>query len=161
MSDECAGGMPTPSAEHADLLKAAGIWHVKGRFFMAPDAPPMETTGVETVGSVGGFWVVGRYESEFFGAPFHGRGTAGYDAWKKVYVSTWVDSMSPSMISLTGTKVGNVLTMEGDGVDPSSGAPCRYKTVESIEENTRVFTMYLVMPDGSDLRIMELTYTRR
>lgn len=159
MSDD--GLMPQPTPEHARLQEAIGTWDVKGKFYMDPSAPPMESTGEETVEGLGGFWVVGRYESDFMGFPFHGRGTFGFDPWNREYVSTWIDSMSPAFYHLKGRRDGDVITMEGPGVDPGTGAPVRYRTVETATKDRRDFSMFLVKDDGTEHRLFDMEYVRR
>ena len=162
MSD--SGGncpMPTPTGAHNDLLKAVGTWDVEGKFFMAPGAPPMDSKATEEVEAVGPFWVTGRFEGEMMGMPFHGRATVGYSPWTEEYESTWIDSMSPALIMMRGKMDGNVLTMEGDGRDPGTGNPVKYRTVETIEDNSRKFSMFLLGADGNDTRLFDMVYTRR
>ena len=45
--------MPGPSPEHQKILKAVGNWNIKSKFFMGPDAPPMEGEATETVTVLG------------------------------------------------------------------------------------------------------------
>jgi hypothetical protein len=154
--------MPQPTAEHEMLMKAVGEWNVAGKFWMeGPDAPPMETTGTETVTALGGFWVEGVYKSEFMGMPFEGHGGATYDPIKQCYVTTWRDSMSPTFFHLTGQMDGDTMTCTGMGPDCMTGADALHRTVETgCGTDKRVFGMYMALPDGGELQMMELTYTR-
>ena len=100
MNQECE--MPQPTPEHDLIIKNAGVWDVKCRFFMAPDAPPLEADGVDTVTTVGAFWAVSRFESDFMGMPFCGASQFGYLTAEKCFVSTWVDSMSTFLFVMKG-----------------------------------------------------------
>ena len=46
-----------PQAEHLWLEKFLGEWESEGEVDMGPDRGPEETTGEETVRSLGGLWV--------------------------------------------------------------------------------------------------------
>ena len=50
----------------------------------------------------GGLWVLSKFEGDFGGMKFEGRGQFGYDPIKKKYVGTWIDSMSPTLSVLEG-----------------------------------------------------------
>lgn len=153
---------PEPTAQHTELMKAVGTWDVDGKMYMEPGGEPMPTKSVETISALGPWWIIGEFEGEMFGMPFHGRSTVGYDPFKERYVSTWCDSMSPSLFHMTGQKEGDTLTMEGEGVDPGSGAPAIYKyTHKTVDDDTSDFKMFLAGPDGSDVLLFEMTYHRR
>ena len=66
--------MPGPTDEHRLLLEHVGTWKVACTYYMDPSQPPMEVEAKETVEAVGGFWTVSKFESEFMGMPFVGRG---------------------------------------------------------------------------------------
>ncbi len=155
--------MPQPTAEHELLRKSVGTWDVQGKFWMeGPDKPPMESTGTETVTALGGFWIEGVYKSEFMGCPFEGHGGATYDTNKKHFVTTWRDSMSSTFFHMTGQMDGDTLTCTGTAADCQTGADAVHRTVETgCGTDKRVFTMYMTPPGGSELRLMELTYTRK
>ena len=158
----CEGQMPQPTEHHQHLTRAVGRWKVASKFWMGgPEAPPMESTATEEVEAIGPFWTVSRFEGEMFGAPFVGRSIVGYDPWKEQYLSTWIDSMSPAFFYMRGTREGDVITMEGEGVDPGTGQPAHYKTVEHlVGQDERRFKMFLKMPDGSDCQLFEMIYKR-
>src|SRR5437016_6157326 len=82
--------MPKPGKEHELLKQFEGKWDITGKFFMAPDAPPMDIKGTETCKvEMNGFWLRGHFKGEFLGKPFEGRSILGYSPAKKKYVGSW------------------------------------------------------------------------
>ncbi len=71
------------------------------------------TSTVET--SLGGLWSIRRLETTAMGQPFTGLELLGYDPLKKKFVSAWVDSMTPLLVTSEGTydADSNTLTMHG------------------------------------------------
>ncbi len=163
MSNDQPCKMPEPTPNHTRMMESVGIWDVKAKHFMEPGKPPMETTAVETITAVGGFWTVSRYESNIMGAPFVGQATMGYDPEKKVHVSTWVDSMSPMMMRFEGNydAAGKVITMKAKGPSMMGPGTADWRSVmEHQDKNHLLFKMFVTMPHG-EVQIMENAYTRR
>ena len=109
----------------------------------------------------GGFWLIEEFKGELAGTKFEGRGTTGYDPFKKKYISTWIDSMSPTMISMEGSfdKEGNY-SETGSGVEPD-GKPMKLKSVFQFKDQDNfVFTMY-VLSDGKENEGFKITYQRK
>ncbi len=160
--------IPKPTAEHKVLAADEGTWDATIKSFMAgPDAEPTVSKGVE-VNTVmpGGLWVLSKFQGDFGGMTFEGRGQFGYDPLKKTYVGTWIDSMSPTISVLEGTYDAKTKTMTfvGDGVDPSTKAKYTQKMVTtSKDDGTRVFTLYMKFEaaGGAEGKFMEITYTKR
>ena len=96
MSDQME--FPQPTSEHQQLREHAGVWKVHSSFYMDPnpETPPMEVEAKETIEMFGDFWTCSVYESDFMGQPFRGQSTLGFDPEKGEYVSTWIDTMSPT-----------------------------------------------------------------
>ena len=113
-----------------------------------PNAEPMVSKGTETNTVMpGGLWVLSKFEGDFGGMPFEGRGQFGYDVLKKKYVGTWIDSMTPSVCVLDGSYDAKTKTMTyvGDGVDASSKTKFTQKMVTTTKDDgTRVSTAALV-----------------
>lgn len=166
--DGGAPAPPSPTAEHKILAEEAGTWDASVKAFMAgPDAPPMVSKGVE-VNEVlpGGLWVISRFKGEFGGMPFEGHGQLGYDPIKKKFVGTWIDSMSPTIMSMEGTYDAKTktLTYKGENIDPASKAKYTQTMVTTTKaDGTRVFTLSMSTPGGEakEAKMMEITYTKR
>jgi hypothetical protein len=155
--------MPTAGPEHAILKDQAGVWDATVQMWMAPNQPPSVSKGVETNTMVGDFWLVTDFKSEMMGQPFLGHGTMGYDPAKKKYVSTWVDSMTPSISLGESDYDAATRTFTGwtDGLD-YEGKPTKVKAVTVWKDPaTRIFTMSVKAPDGKEATAMRITYTRQ
>ena len=150
--------MPKPGPEHEQLKqKFVGDWDVTVSF----EGGQSKATATYKM-DLGGFWLTEDFNGEFGGQKFTGRATVGYDPLKKKYVSTWVDSMSPSLIIMEGVfdKDGKTFTETGEGPG-MDGKPAKLKNVyEFVDKDTLLFTMYSVK-DGKDQQMMKITYKRK
>lgn len=163
-----AGGPPPvqPTAEHKFLKSEVGVWEAEVKTYMGgPDAPPEVGKAVEVNRMMpGGLWLLSEFRGEFAGQPFTGRGQTGYDPYKKKYVGTWIDSMSPTLMILEGTydEADRAMTLTGESVDPASGQPVKMKMVTTSKDDaTRQFTMYMTAPGGGpEVKAMETTYKK-
>ncbi|MDB5349684.1 MAG: hypothetical protein JWN86_931 [Planctomycetota bacterium] len=160
--------IPKPTAEHKILSADEGTWDATVKAFMAgPDAEPTVSKGVEVNTMMpGGLWLISKFEGEFFGMKFEGRGQFGYDPLKKAYVGTWLDSMTPTLSVLEGTYDAKTKTMTfvGDGVDPNTKSKYTQKMVTATKDDgTRVFTLIMKSDEtgGKEAKFMEITYTKR
>jgi hypothetical protein len=151
--------MPKPGPEHERLKKFEGTW----------DAT-IKTPGGESKGTmmykldVGGFWLLSSFKASFGGQPFEGRGADGYDPMKKKYVSAWIDSMSPILMTFEGTldKDGKTLTQIGEGPPVTDGKLTKLKSVtEMKDDDTMVFTMSARDKDGKYQTMLTITYKRK
>ena len=156
-------GMPVPGPEHKQLAAQAGTWDAVLET-MGPDGKPTQSKGVsERRVGPGGFWLIDDFHADMLGTPFTGHGALGYDPVRKLYVQSWVDSMSPMLMTMEGTfdKSGKVLTMTGMGPGPQ-GTPIKMRLTTTMPDaNTEVFEMYATGPDGKEQRMLKITYTRR
>src|SRR5438034_10300694 len=72
-----------PGEAHRWLEPVVGTWDAKITMWMAPGAPPQESTGTsENKWVLGGRFVEQRYEGKCMGQPFSGLGYTGHDNFK-------------------------------------------------------------------------------
>lgn len=132
--------MPKPGPEHEHLKKYVGTWDATMKM------GGMDSKCTSTYkADLGGFWLSSTFDGEILGMKFQGKGMDGYDPAKKKYVSTWCDSMSPTMMVMEGAydKDKKTLTMEGDGMGPD-GKPAKNKSVTIWKDDDNyVFHMYM------------------
>ena len=160
--------IPKPTAEHKILAADEGTWDANIKTFTSgPDAEPSVSKGVE-VNTVmtGGLWMLSKFQGEFGGVAFEGRGQFGYDPVKKKYVGTWLDSWTPSLAVLEGSYDAKTKTMTyvGDGVGPDGKTKYTQKMVTTTKDDgTRVFTLYMKYDSAGagEVKFMEITYTKK
>ena len=155
----------TPGEAHKKLEKMIGTWDATVKMYGQPGAPAQESTGISEAKSVlGGRWIQETFNGNFMGMPFSGIGYTGYDNMKKQYVGTWMDSMSTSMMTSTGTADATGKTYEFNSTmdDPMTGksAPVKSK-VTVVDDNKHVMEMWAPGPDGKMFKMMEIVYTRK
>lgn len=153
----------TPGKEHEWLSGKAGKWNFAGKFWMDPAAPPTESTGtVERTAMLGGRVLAERVVSEFMGEPFEGHGMTGFDNVTGRFWSTWNDNHSTAvMISYGECDGAGNCTYEGEYADAVSGAMRKTRFVSHHEGSDREHhEAFETGPDGSEMKTMELVYTR-
>jgi hypothetical protein len=154
---------PKPGPEHQKLAKAAGSWDTTVESPGQDGKPTRSTGSAELRMAMNGFWLIEDYSGEFMGGKFTGHGINGYDPDKQKYTLSWADTMGPSMMHLEGTfdAAGKVLTMTGTtaGMD---GKPAKVRaTTTWKDDNTRIWEMFMPGPDGREMSVLKVTYTRR
>jgi hypothetical protein len=148
-----------PGPEHQMLKKFEGQWDATMTF---TGAPGQSKARASYKLGLGGLWLEHHFKGDFGGMAFEGRGITGYDPRKKKYVSMWVDSMEPWMLTMEGNfaKDGKTYTETGESVG-MDGQPEKVKSVfEFKDQDTIVFTMYKVA-DNKDQQMMQITYKRQ
>lgn len=154
----------TPSPQHKMLTSMAGTWSVAGKFWMDPSKPPTESTGTSEVKAMGDLWVTEDFKGEFMGKPFSGHGIDGYDLTKNKFVGTWVDTMGSYIMNAEGTAdaSGKVITRTANDFDPMTGKTGTVKEVMKIDSDKQhTLSMFKTGPDGKEMKMMELVYTRK
>jgi hypothetical protein len=153
----------TPGQGHKVLADLVGEWTTKTKVYPAPGAPPMESDG--TVSSrwiLGNRFVESTHKGTLMGMPYEGRGTDGYDNFRKEYVSTWIDNMGTGITLLRGklSADGKKLTYAGTMDEPSTGE--KDKPFEFIFTILSKDERHFQIQDAkSGEKIMEMHYTRK
>lgn len=156
-----------PLPEHKIVAAAEGTWDATIRMYAAgPDAEPAVSKGSEVNEVVpGGLWLLSKFDGDFGGMKFQGRGQFGYDPVKKKYVGTWIDSLSTVLSVLEGEYDAKTKTMTyvGEGYDPAQKAKFTQKMVTTTKDDgSRVFTLYMKFEgQPAEVKFMEITYTKR
>ena len=152
-----------PTEHHAILKKDVGTWNAVLTVMM-PGQDPVKMEGVEVNKMLGELWVTSEFKGEIFGTPFLGRGQFGYDAQKKKYVGTWIDSMTSSMSTMTGQfdKKTNALSFDTTQLDPATGKRVKAKNVTTyVSKDVREMKMMTEGEDGKWVTTMTIKYTRK
>ncbi len=150
---------------HEFLTKAfVGEWDTEMKMWMDPKAEPMASKGKATVEPLfDGRYIRERFKGDFMGQAFEGEGTTGFDNNKKLFFSSWLDSMSTGMMTMKGSisPDGKTLTFVGEMDEPMSGEMGKaIKSVITIDSADRHrMEMYEILY-GEPFKVMEITYTR-
>ncbi len=163
--------MAKPGENHKTLEEAVGTWKYKVKWWMSPDAPPMEASGVSVTKSV----MDGRYfisensgkmsvpgpDGKPMDAKYEGMATEGYDNTKKKYVASWIDNMGTGIMLLEGTydPATKTLTYEGDE-QPMPGVTMKMRQkVKALDKDHRMMEFFQIQA-GKEVKVMEITYAR-
>jgi hypothetical protein len=155
-----------PQKEHQWLQRLVGEWIYDGECAMGPGQPLSKFTGIESVRSLGGVWVVGEGQGEM---PGGGAATTlmtlGYDSQRKRYVGTWIGSMMTYLWAYDGEMdaAGKVLTLHAEGPHMGvEGKMAKYKDViEFKSDDHRLLTSHMLGDDGKWNQFMTSNYRRK
>ena len=150
--------------EHELMAKHAGTFDVTIESWMDPSAPSMKSKGVaiRTL-HMGGRILHEEFQGDMMGTPFNGLARSGYDNVSGKWWSTWTDSMSTGiMVSKGECDEKYNCTYVGTYNDPVKGGPVtnRYEAKWTSPDEQH-FAMYGTGRDGNEVKMMEMTYTRR
>jgi hypothetical protein len=155
-----------PGENHRVLDPLVGAWDHAIEWWMSPGAPPEKSTGTTDVRWImGGRYIRQAVAGVSLGRPFEGAGVMGYDNVKKQYVSAWIDNMGTGLMTATGSydAAKKTLTETGTFSDPAS--PAGQKTFRGVTTfksgGGHTYEMFTTGPDGQEMRMMRIVYTRR
>lgn len=152
--------LPKPGPEFDVFKPEIGTWDVEIKTWAGPGEPTV-SKGKETNRMLGGFWMLADFQGNMMGLDFKGHGLYSYDAEKKRYVGTWVDSLSPTKMEMIGKYDKDNKTMTYEGMAPGAdGKPAKH-ILETKHKNdgTRVMTMH-VQAGESKMKVFEMSYTK-
>jgi Protein of unknown function (DUF1579) len=154
----------TPGPQHARMKEHVGTYDLKIRSWEKPGAPPIEESGTATRSmALDGRVMVEDLHSKMHGQPFDGHGMQGYDNVSGKYWSTWNDSMSTGLMVSEGTcDDSGACTFTGSWNDPvTKGRTTARMTSKWLSPTVEQFEMYGPGQDGKEMKMMEITYTRK
>ncbi len=157
--------LPGPEKEHEWLKQLVGEWESESEMVMVPGQPPHKTKGKENVRAIGGLWVVSELTCESPMGPMTALMTLGYDAQKKKYIGTWIDSMMNHMWHYEGTldATGKILTLEAEGpnmMDPTKRTKYR-DAVEIRSKDHKILTSSALGDDGKWITFGTTNFRRK
>ena len=155
----------TPGDAQKKLSPMVGSFNVSVKSWMAPGAPPMESTGTsENTWALDNRYVEQRFSGSFMGMPFKGIGFTGYDNIKKKYVGSWMDNMSTAIMVSYGSADagGKSIKFTSTMDDPMTGKPTQVdETVTVTDDDHHSLEMWGAGPDGKMFKTMEIAYSRK
>ena len=153
-----------PGEPHKQLASLAGSWSTKTKEWMDPSKPPMESTGTcEEKVLLDGRFLQQECTGDMMGQPFTGIGVIGYDNFTKKYVTTWMSSMGTGIFVMegTGSADGKTIILHGSHPDPMGGEMKHRALWKFVDANTQTFEMYGAHGHDKEMKMMEITYTRK
>ncbi|HEX2501483.1 MAG TPA: DUF1579 domain-containing protein [Methylomirabilota bacterium] len=155
----------TPGGPHRAMASSAGQYDLKIKSWHEPGGPAMEDTGTATRSmALGGRVLVEEIKSSMMGMPYTGHGMMGFDNVSGKYWSTWNDSMSTGIMVNEGTcdAEKKTCTFTGSWNDPIKKAPVQARmSTRWTNPTTEVFEMWAPGKDGKEMKMLEITYTKK
>ena len=154
-----------PGPQHKALEALAGDWTFTSKFWLEPGKEPVSSKGTAKRKMIlGGRFLQEEVVGEMFGKPFLGHGLTGYDNTQGKYVGSWVDNFGTGISHSVGRadESGKVLTFEREDYDPAAKKKSKSRDVIRIlGADKQVMEMYKVLPDGKELKVMEIVLVRK
>lgn len=157
-------GMSTPEKEHEWLKQFVGEWTSEAEASMGPGQPTIVCHGTMKSRMLGDLWVITESTADMQGTKVSAVQTIGYDAEKKKYVGTWVDSMMNHMWQYEGTvdASGKKIMLEAKG--PSfveAGKSANFRDSYEFKSNDHIImTSEMQGPDGKWVTFMTANVRR-
>ncbi len=150
--------------EHALLKQLVGTWKADVKWWIDPNGKAEVSTGKSVnTPALGGRFIREEYNGKMMGQPFQGIGFLGFDNVTKQYTSSWIDSMSTTMMTGTGSfdEATKSWSYASSFSCPLSNSKREVKSVTRlIDKNSHVFEMYDLTPEGTQFKTLEITYKR-
>jgi hypothetical protein len=156
--------LATPGEPHKLFASLAGSWTTKTKEWMEPGKPPTESTGsAEMKMLLDGRFLQQEFTGEMMGQPFSGIGIDAYDNLRKRYVTSWIDTMGTGIFMMEGTASadGKTITLKGQHDEPGGGHMTHRAVWKIVDSNTQTFDMYGTHHGGKEMKMMEITYTKK
>jgi hypothetical protein len=148
--------------EHENFKDMVGQWKIDAEYYWHnPEVPKRTQASASFKLLLGGRFVQHNFRDSVDGVPFEGIGIYGYDKMKNKFVGIWIDNMGTGMMHTTGEmdEAGNVVE-HGESAMPQ--ATMKLKMVSTpVKDDKFTYTMYRILPDGSEQRVMVLSYRRK
>lgn len=155
----------TPGEMHKWLASCDGEWTADVSMWMDPGKDPMKTKGSMTNKMImGGRYQEAHYKGDFMGQPMEGTGTTGYNNASKKFETTWIDNMGSGTMMMAGTMdpATKTISFTGSQTDPMTGKEMSIReTLQMVDDNTQLMTMYMTPEGGSEMKTMEIKYTKK
>lgn len=156
--------LATPGEPHKLFATLAGSWTTTTKEWMEPGKPPTESTGTaEMKMLLDGRFLYQEYTAQMMGQPFSGVGIDAYDNMTKKYVTAWVDTMGTGIFMMEGTASadGKTITLKGSHPEPGGGKMTHRAVWKIVDNNTQSFDMYGAHHGQKEMKVLEITYTRK
>lgn len=156
--------LAVPGAPHKLFETLVGSWTTITKSWIEPSQPPMESTGnAEMKMLLDGRFLYQEFTGKMMGQPFSGVGIDAYDNIQKKYVTAWMDTMGTGIFLMEGTASpdGKTITLRGQHPEPGGGHMSHRAIWTLVDPNNQTFHMYGTHHGGKEMKMMEITYTRK
>jgi Protein of unknown function (DUF1579) len=156
--------LATPSEPHKLFATLAGSWTTTNKEWMESGKPPTESTGTaEMKMLLDGRFLYQEFTGNMMGQPFSGVGIDAYDNMTKKYSTAWMDTMGTGIFMMEGTSSadGKIITLKGSHPEPGGGKMTHRAVWKIIDNNTQMFDMYGTHHGGKEMKVLEITYSRK
>ncbi|HSB46243.1 MAG TPA: DUF1579 domain-containing protein [Nitrospira sp.] len=156
--------LATPGEPHKLFASLTGSWTTQTKEWMEPGKPPTESTGTaEMKMLLDGRFLYQEYNAQMMGQPFSGIGIDAYDNMSKKYVTAWMDTMGTGIFVMEGTASadGKTITLKGSHPEPGGGKMTHRAVWKIVDSNTQTFDMYGAHHGGKEMKMLEISYTRK
>ena len=137
---------------------------IEGEFTMAPDQPPMKTTGRETVRSLGGLWMIAEGVGETNGGDSQSVMTLGFNPQTRRFVGTFISSGMTHLWPYDGAldASNHKLTLDSEGPSfAGDGTLAKYQDIiEFLSDDHRTLAAQVLGADGKWQPFMKTHYRR-
>ena len=154
----------TPGEPHKLFATLTGSWTTMTKEWMEPGKPPTESTGTaEMKMLLDGRFLYQEFTGNMMAQPFSGIGIDAYDNMTKKYVTAWMDTMGTGIFMMEGTANadGNTITLKGSHPEPGGGKMTHRAVWKIIDNNNQTFDMYGAHHGGKEMKVLEITYSRK
>jgi hypothetical protein len=161
-----------PGENHKLLAGVVGTWDYKVKFWMSPDAPPMESGGkCAARTAMDGRYVISDHtgkmqmpgpDGAMMDTQFAGMGIEGYDNAKKKFVASWIDNMGTGIMNMEGTyDAGSKTLTYLAEYEPMPGMKTKMHEVIKIADKDHRTIEFFEDRGGKKVKTMEIAYTRK
>ena len=158
--------MAAPIAAHEKLKPFEGTFRAEVKIWMGPGEPNASTGTMTNTFDLGSRYLHQRYVGDPCEGPFtnfEGRGYWGFNKATNKYEGFWIDTASTVMQTESGDvdDSGTVWTMIGSMPGQETGTTTNKKSIITLKDHDHhSIEMYFEGPDGSEVKGMEIQYTR-
>ena len=154
----------TPGEPHKLFATLAGSWTTTTKEWMEPGKPPTESTGTaEMKMLLDGRFLYQEFTGNMMGQPFSGVGIDAYDNMTKKYMTAWMDTMGTGIFMMEGSANadGKTITLKGSHPEPGGGKMTHRAVWKIVDNDTQTFDMYGAHHGGKEMKVLEITYSRK
>ncbi len=148
---------PQPEDPLALLHAGVGAWEGTLTYFQ-PGLPTEPLAARQVVEAISGAWTQARLECELAGLPYVGTGALGYDAARKRFVGTWIDSLGDELVLQEGEveAESKALVLRWKARDRSTGLLVPHRSETLHTQGGITTTTYAGAGRGRRVMVLEL-----